>query len=206
MRRAVVADDDQFARTLVNDLVSGFGFETAMAASGAQAIALCQTFDPDVAVLDLDFGYGPSGLEVLEAVRRTMPWVAGVILSGHRSPQLVSPQSVLPTSFTRYVVKTDLTDTSVLRDAVEAALADTPELPEGPATGPSVTKTQAHLLRLISLGFSNEEIAAERGCSVRAVENLVSRLYNTLGLTGDNTRNPRVMAAKMYNDGIVWAK
>ena len=45
--------------------------------------------------------------------------------------------------------------------------------------------------------------AAERGTSVRAVETMLARLYTALGVDADEQANPRVTAARMWQQGRV---
>lgn len=205
-RRAVVADDDAFARTMVASVVSGLGYDVIVAGSGAEALKACRRNDPDLAVLDLDLGPGPNGVEVLQTARADMPWIAGVILTGHRSVDLVMPRADLDMPNTSYVVKADLTSTQLLATAIDNAVQDVKFTMMANERAIVLSATQARLLRLVALGLSNEEIATQCGCSVRAVENLTSRLYKTLGLSAESGQVRRVMAARMYHDGQVTTK
>ena len=51
---------------------------------------------------------------------------------------------------------------------------------------------------MIARGWSNEQIAARSGSTVRAVERSVSRIFDRLGVTGDAGVSPRVAAATRY--------
>jgi len=53
-------------------------------------------------------------------------------------------------------------------------------------------------LRLIAEGWSNAEIAKQRGSSMRAVEKAVARTFDALGLNRTPNVNPRVAAATLY--------
>ena len=68
---------------------------------------------------------------------------------------------------------------------------------------PRLTNTQADLLRMINSGLSNEEIAKQRGRTLRSVQRMVSRLYQTLGIEDGPELNARVIASQMYRDGRV---
>jgi DNA-binding NarL/FixJ family response regulator len=46
--------------------------------------------------------------------------------------------------------------------------------------------------------MSNQQIAKERGTTIRAVENLVKRAFETAGVDVENDANPRVTAAREY--------
>lgn len=202
-RRAVVADDDNFARALVSETVAALGYEVVDCDSGSAALAACREADPDIAVLDLDLGPGPNGAEVLQLAREEMPWIAGVILTGHRSIRMVSSEATIDEPNTVLLVKADVTTSQVLAEAIDSAIADEPFVAAPTTSTVLLSETQAHLLRMIAQGLSNEEIASQRGTSVRAVENLVSRLYQVLNLPRDGKVSQRVQATKMYHDGLV---
>jgi DNA-binding NarL/FixJ family response regulator len=51
---------------------------------------------------------------------------------------------------------------------------------------------------MIALGYSNHQIAAERGTTVRAVENLVKRALEAAAIDPDGPINPRVTAAREF--------
>ena len=50
---ALIVDDDDRNRKLARDLLSGAGFRTLEAATGADAIALASEYVPDVVLMDL---------------------------------------------------------------------------------------------------------------------------------------------------------
>lgn len=203
-RWALVAEDDPFIRNLVASYVEAIGFNVHAAPSGIEAIRFAAETDLDVAIADLDLGMGPNGLQVLAEVRKRQPWLAAVLLTSHRSPEFVTDtQQPLP-SHTSYLVKSDMTSRDDLANAIRAAMADRPFLSARESVEvPAISPAQAQLLRLIAQGCSNEEIARQRRCSLRAVESLLSRLYNSLGIGRQVDQNPRVIAAAMYRDGLV---
>ena len=61
-----------------------------------------------------------------------------------------------------------------------------------------LSAAQRETTRLLASGLTNAEIARRRGVSVRAVEKSVERVFQALGLTGDDTTAPRVTAATLY--------
>lgn len=202
-RVAVVCDDEQSFAVLVGSVIEHFGYTVHVCRSAGEAIELAQLHDPDLIVIDLDLGPGPTGIDVLLHIRAQTPWVAGVILTGHRSAKLVRRD--LPTSVegVAYVVKSDLQSTKDLRTAVESAIDGTPATLTGPDDVPRLTAMQADLLRMINEGLSNEEIAKQRSRTLRSVQRMVARLYLTMGIEDVSSVNARVIAARMYRDGQV---
>ena len=96
-----------------------------------------------------------------------------------------------------------MVELTVLHDAIEQTLDSQPprRLPQ-PGV-PTITRSQAEVLRLMADGLSNAAIAEQRGCSVRALERVNARLYAALGVKDDADANARVQAVGMYRDGRV---
>lgn len=74
----LVADDLPALRTVVRITVESQGWTTLEATNGSEALAVARAQQPDLVLLDLDFGDdGPDGLAVLEALRAD-PATAGM--------------------------------------------------------------------------------------------------------------------------------
>lgn len=202
-RCAVVCDDEQFSRALVSSVVEQLGYVVHTCATATEAIALADEFDPDIMVIDLDLGEGPTGIDALIHIREQAPWVAGVVLTGHRSPRMVRRD--LPTRLdgVSYLVKSELRSAQDLATGIEAAVNGSQSTTDQPDNLPRLTPAQVDLLRMITDGLSNEEIARQRDCSVRSTERLVARLYQSLAINTHPGVNARVVAARMYRDGQV---
>ena len=55
-------------------------------------------------------------------------------------------------------------------------------------------------------GLSNASIAKERDITLRAAEALIQRTFQALGVNGDPSVNPRVVAVRMGHQGKVAVK
>ena len=202
-RRALIVDDEAVFRTLISAAVSDFGFDTMAIATANEASDALEEFDPDVVLLDLALGEGPNGLDLLNYIEAHYGWIAVLILTSYRSPDLVAKLDRPVSSKVGYVVKSDIVELTVLQDAIEQTLDSQPprRLPQ-PGV-PTITRSQAEVLRLMADGLSNAAIAEQRGCSVRALERVNARLYAALGVKDDADANARVQAVGMYRDGRV---
>ncbi len=204
MRRALVVDDEAVFRTLVTRAVEGFGFLTMSVASSAEATEALEEFDPDVVILDLALGEGPTGLDLLKVINTNYDWIAVLILTSFRSPDLVATLEEPINPRAGYVVKSDIVDIEVLRQAIEQTIAaHPPHQPAGGGEHPTITRSQAEVLRLMADGLSNAAIAEQRGSTPRALERLIARLYAALGLMDEPNMNPRVHAVRMYQAGDI---
>lgn len=199
--RAFVVEDDSFSNAMLVSFLSGLGYFVDSAFTGATAIATVDEFDPDVAIIDIDLGDGPSGVDVATHIYSTSPWCAIVMLSSHSSPGLVSSR-LLPTSpYLTYLVKKDLRTADDLRIAVESVLEGRGEQLRTNTPDVVVTSGQAELLRFIARGLSNDEIAQRKGVRTSSVERMIARLYRELDLPQDSSVNLRVEAARRYIAG-----
>ncbi len=199
-RRALIVDDEAVFRTLVAAAVADFGFDVAAIASGAEVADALEEFDPDVVILDLALGEGPNGLDVLRFIEDHYDWVAVLILSSYRSPELVATLDGPLNARVGYVVKSDVVDLEVLQQAIEQTLDAEPPRRSRSSDLPTITRSQAEVLRLMADGLSNSAIAERRGCSVRALERIIGRLYAALGLSDGVDANARVNAVGIYRD------
>ena len=202
-RYAVVCDDEQFSRALVGSVVEQLGYVVTTCSTASEAITIAKEVDPDVLVIDLDLGAGPTGIEVIQHIHEDAPWTACVILTGHRSPRLVRKDLPERLPGVSYLVKSDLRSAEDLSRAIAAAVDGIDDSPSYPSDLPRITVPQAELLRMVTDGLSNEEIAKARDCSRRSAERMIVRLYSSLGITGASGANARVIAAGMYRDGRV---
>ena len=68
--------------------------------------------------------------------------------------------------------------------------------PDRPLAG--LSRSQIGVLRAIAMGYSNAEIAERRGTSIRAVEHLIGRTFQAVGIDSASSTNSRTTAALAY--------
>jgi DNA-binding NarL/FixJ family response regulator len=207
--KVVVADDDAFTTSLVSEGLRAHGFAVATALTTADAWELVAREEPHALVSDLNFGPGESAAALLTRVHQELPWVGLVVLTSHQSPELaIQDAESLPAGVV-YLVKTQLTSTDDLREAVLQSISGAPAA--APAVAPLaasresivLTSAQAEVLRMLADGASTRAIAELRGTSVRAAETMLSRLYLALEVDTDEHSNPRVSAVRLWQQGRV---
>jgi DNA-binding NarL/FixJ family response regulator len=201
-RQVLIVEDDEFLCGLLADMLAGRGFVVHQAHHGARAMDLIDEHDPDALIVDLDLGHGPSGLDVIGALGDRVTEFGVLVLSNYPSASALSPGASLPGSV-GFLLKRQLSDPEEVVQALETVLRDaTPPLPRHSELVPEelamLTPAQFELLRLIAMGYSNDQIARERGVTLRSVESLVNRLFAALGLSSDSRSNARVKAAMLY--------
>ena len=165
------------------------------AADGAAAVQRTNELQPDVLLVDISMP-GLNGLEVTRAVRASNPAVAVVVLSRHSEEGYV--QQLLAAGASAYVLKQS--PTAELLHAIRAAAngehyldqtlasraADAYMTRHGRSADmrPSLSEREESVLRSMALGYSNKEIAAELGISVKTVEVHKANGMRKLGLKG----------------------
>lgn len=89
--RVLLVDNDPGALELLELDLGLEGHEVvATAAQGAEAVDLCASLGPDVAVVDYRMPPGIDGLEAARRIRRRCPAVRVVIYSNHVRPELLA--------------------------------------------------------------------------------------------------------------------
>jgi len=194
--RLLIVDDDDFSRTTVAAALSGAGFEVVHAAGGVISAMGCDLHDVDVAVLDLDLGDGPNGIDLAHALRRNSPNIGIVVLTSFSDPRLLAASVRDAPRGSGYVVKQSLTDIGILVEAVNAA-GDSGS-PRAAITPVPLSDAQVETLRLLAYGLSNGEIARVRVVSEKSVEQAIKRAATALGVDTRATSNQRVSLARAF--------
>ena len=207
--RVLLVEDEDFTRTMVGEMLSASGIEVRSVSSVVEALKSMDEFDPHVVLTDLDLGHGPDGADLLTKVAEERPWTGMVVMTAHASPELaINDASRIPEQ-AGYIVKSDIHSIQNLISVIEESIImpgnfnGTDGASEEKIT---ITTTQAEILRMIADGLSNTAIAEARGITLRAAEALIQRTFTALGVSGDSTINPRVVAVRKWQQGKVVVK
>ncbi|MGH7035337.1 MAG: sigma-54-dependent transcriptional regulator, partial [Stellaceae bacterium] len=80
----IVVDDEADIRTLMCGILADEGYETRQAGNSAEALAAIRSRQPALVVLDIWLqGSELDGLEILKIVKRELPQLPVVMISGH---------------------------------------------------------------------------------------------------------------------------
>ena len=80
--KVLIVDDDAFTRVTLTSTLRAFNCNiVGDAATAAAAIQAAQLEEPEIAVLDLDLGEGPTGIDLARTLRRDYPKIGIVMLS-----------------------------------------------------------------------------------------------------------------------------
>ena len=198
--RVLVVENDPFTLTsLVNALEYQRVPVAGAVATAREALELQQSASFEVALLDLDLGVGPTGIDLAHALRIRQPDIGIVILSTYRDPRLVGPGVTAPPRGTVYLSKQDVHDFDQVVRSLLVAGARPMERRGAPAASlPALTEIQLEVLQGIAAGMSTQAIADQRCVTPKAVEQVISRLYEILDVRRDGAHNQRVRLARAY--------
>lgn len=199
--RVLVVEDDGLTRSSVASALRLQEMEIiGEAASASEAMRFAHQGNPDVAVLDLDLGAGPNGADIAVALRRLNPAIGIVVLTTYDSPRLLAAQAPDLPARTVFLRKRDV---ETVGDLVRAIRLSTEQRGRGviatPGMAENFTDAQLSIMRAVADGLTNAEIARRRDVSERAVEQMMRRIAQRLGLPGDPTAfNQRVQLTRAY--------
>jgi DNA-binding NarL/FixJ family response regulator len=205
-RTVVVVENDDFVRSLIADSLEGAGFDVATASNGLDAKRLMSSVDPDAIILDIDLGNGPTGLDVAAQITITNPEVGIVFLTDLPDPRFAREKHEVKKN-QAYLNKKLLADSVTLVEAIEAVLMETgiDDFRHDKFDGrplANLSRTQLEILKLLSEGKTNQQIADARGRSLSATESAVTRTLEELGIPKDAELNVRVVATCKYFEAI----
>jgi NarL family two-component system response regulator LiaR len=158
------------------------------AANGAEAIRLCEKFRPDVILMDLVMP-GMDGAAATRAIRAQHPDVQVIALTSFKEEDLV--QGALQAGAIGYLLKNVSADE--LAGAIRAAHGGRPTLaPEAaealiqaamhkPSVGYDLTDREKEILKLMTEGLSNPEMADRLFVSRSTIKFHVSNILSKLG-------------------------
>jgi two-component system response regulator NreC len=188
--RIVLADDHAVVRSGLRMLLdSESDFQVVAEASDVEgARRFVRGHHPDVLLLDLNMP-GGSSLEAIPIIREEAPDTQIVVLTMQQEPAFA--RQALASGALGYVLKEAADDElveavhraavgqSYLNPRLGARLASEP--PPGPPD--DLSQREVDVLRLIALGHTNAEIAAQLYLSVRTVETHRSHIQQKLRLS-----------------------
>lgn len=203
--RVIVVDDDGFTRMLLCSTVRELGHEVAAEeADVTSAMDAARQTRPDTAIVDLDFGRGPSGIDLAHGLRTLLPRIGIVILTGYADPRLLGHSGELPAASV-YLVKRSVQDQTVLDAALHISVDPRSSsyleaLPQKESIGRKrrLSDSQIQIMRLVADGFTNTEIAKRQHVAVSTVEKSISRLADQLGIQVSPQVNHRVLITQAY--------
>ena len=200
--RLMVVDDHELYRTGLRTLLVQEGYKVVEAPSGEVALRLARSFRPEVVVMDMNMP-GTSGIEATRMLLTEHPGLSVLMLTVTADDESVV-DAVRAGAFGYLLKDAQMSEIvagieataaghSAISPRVASALVRTVRsattMPSAITRGPALSKRERTVLALVAQGYENAEIARRLYVSLSTVRNLVSRVFEKLGV--DN----RVQAA-----------
>lgn len=209
--RVVVADDHPlFREGVARTLAESTSFEVAgTAASGAEAVEQASSLAPDLVLLDLSMPQG--GLWALERIARLEPAPVAVMLTVSEDSDAVF--AALEGGARGYLLKgiggTELiailerlmAGESHVAPALAARMLTRLHKPQvaPPDSLATLTAREEEILRLVSAGLSNKEVARRLDLQERTIKHHMTQILQKLHLR--NRTEAAILAQRRWGDG-----
>jgi DNA-binding NarL/FixJ family response regulator len=199
-RRVLVVEDEPLMSSLLADVLTEYGFAVRTAPNVAKAREEIDEFDPDLLLLDVSLGDGPTGLHLAHAMRLSRPDIAILVFTSQTD--IASPDGLALPRGVGFLSKHLVNDEAYLIEAMEGVFREqaelVPEQHEGEDVFAFLGVNGSRTLRLLAEGYDNEEIARRCGVSRKTVERWIEHVYRDLGIDTKGLLNPRVAAARRF--------
>ena len=196
----LLADDDHFIRKALESALKNSGFEvTTVASTVSDALIGYKENSAEIALLDLDLGLGPTGIDLAHALRKIDPKIGIIFLTTYLDPRFVDSNDRTIPQGSRYLVKSEI-------DHFAQVISVDQQTKHKPFNQninhmnkyEDLTDLQIDIWRSVASGLSSAEIAEKRGISEKAVEATLARIYQFLEIKKDKVHNPRVLLVNAF--------
>jgi DNA-binding NarL/FixJ family response regulator len=201
-RRVLVVEDEPLMATLLAGILTDHDFSVRTAANAAEARREIEDFDPDMLLLDVSLGDGPTGIHLAHAIRLSRPDIAILVFTSQTDIVSANKDGLGLPRAVGLLRKHLVSDEAYLIKAMENVLSEQANLVEGQSESEDAFAflgvNGSRTLRLLAEGYDNDEIARRCGVSRKTIERWIEQVYRDLGIDTKGLHNPRVAAARRY--------
>lgn len=201
-RNLLIVEDEPMVAALLTDTLSSENFVIRNARSAEQAVSISEKFDPDIAILDINLGRGLSGIDLAFILSKQHPGIALLLLTQHPDLRTAGFEKKDLPPGCGFLRKQEVKTREDIINAIENLVGpdNTKVRQDIDPTRPlaNLTPTQIEILRMVSQGYTNQEIARQRNTSTRAVEGVLNAIFLNLGIDSSNGINQRVEAVRIF--------
>lgn len=200
LARVILIEDDLFTRSTISALLVHRGFDVVGQAESAEEGLLLQSLHhPEVALIDLDLGPGPNGIDIATALRKADSKIGIVMLTTFLDPRFADGKNLPLPQGAKFLTKGELSDVSILVTAILQVQRNPLATVKHPQkTMPLLTEGQIEVLRLVSEGHTTASIALTRGVTEKSIEATLTRIHSNLGLPKIKQLNPRIQLTRAF--------
>lgn len=202
LANVILLEDDPFIRTMLTAALDAGNIRVCEAGTKAKDALAAQAREKvDVAILDIDLGAGPSGIDIAYALRERNPSIGLVLLTSFSDPRLSTARGLSLPPGTRYITKS--TVDSLAKVLTTVLMAKHSPLDAHGRNEPEflkLTSQQVAVVKLVAGGSTNAEIARKLEVSEKAIEHMIVRINENLGLEKSNLTNSRVQLVRKFSE------
>jgi DNA-binding NarL/FixJ family response regulator len=203
--KLLLVEDDQIILTMMSKAVEAEGFKLLGATTNVvSAMESFKKNQPDVAILDIDLGAGPTGIDLANKIRKINHRVGIVFCTSYKDIRFIKNESHYYPPHTVLLKKSGIVNLEKVSNAIHEALDlvrdadDTKSDQLSEKFYKNLTNLEIELLAMVASGVSNKNIAKERGISTKSCENAIARLAKKLDIPATENNNQRVLMTRKY--------
>ena len=202
--KLLIVEDDKILLTMMSGALTTEGFNVLAASDAQSAMQYFDKARPDVVILDIDLGAGPSGIDLANKMRQISGRIAIVFCTSFKDMRFIQGDYLKYPLHTVVLKKADVVNMEKFSNAINEAVELIRESDESKPDNlhekyyKDLTALEIELLTLIAGGHSNKQVAAEKGISLKSCENAIARLAKKLEIPAAEQSNQRVLLTRKY--------
>ena len=202
--KLLIVEDDKILLTMMSHALTAEGFNVLAANDAQSAMQYFDKARPDVVILDIDLGAGPSGIDLANKMRQISGRIAIVFCTSFKDMRFIQGDYLKYPLHTVVLKKADVVNMEKFSNAINEAVELIRESDESKPDNlhekyyKDLTALEIELLTLIAGGHSNKQVAAEKGISLKSCENAIARLAKKLEIPANEQSNQRVLLTRKY--------
>ena len=202
--KLLIVEDDKILLTMMSGALTSEGFNVLAASDAQSAMQYFDKARPDVVILDIDLGAGPSGIDLANKMRQISGRIAIVFCTSFKDMRFIQGDYLKYPLHTVVLKKADVVNMEKFSNAINEAVELIRESDESKPDQlhekyyKDLTALEIELLTLIAAGHSNKQVAAEKGISLKSCENAIARLAKKLEIPATEQSNQRVLLTRKY--------
>ena len=202
--KLLIVEDDKILLTMMSGALTSEGFNVLAASDAQSAMQYFDKARPDVVILDIDLGAGPSGIDLANKMRQISGRIAIVFCTSFKDMRFIQGDYLKYPLHTVVLKKADVVNIEKFSNAINEAVELIRESDESKPDNlhekyyKDLTALEIELLTLIAGGHSNKQVAAEKGISLKSCENAIARLAKKLEIPAAEQSNQRVLLTRKY--------
>ena len=87
--RVLIVDDDLDVADGTAEVLTDSGFAVMIAMTAQDAVEMAKDFDAQIALIDMNLGYGGDGLKLISALRKFRPRIVTVVVTAYANRQAI---------------------------------------------------------------------------------------------------------------------